>query len=98
MIRNSHHKVQRWLRVILAGPLTFLCAFFIMVGSTAYIPAGPAQLDNIVFPLMLFPALWAILFFYTSLTRRLGIAYLVVTILSAPHLGLIFYQLSVNAA
>lgn len=84
---------RRWARGILAGPLVFVCAFAVMCGASVWLPAGPARLDNIAIPLVLFPGIWAILFFYCYLTNNLGRAYAVVLLLLCTHLALIAWQL-----
>ena len=60
-----------------------------MSGGALWVPDGPAQIDNIVLPIVLFPAIWALLFFYASLDRRLGRAYTVVLGLGLLHALLI---------
>jgi len=78
-----------WPRVLLAGPLSFLAALCVMAGGSRWIPAGAAQIDHLVLPMVLFPAIWAGLFFYTSLSRHLARAYAVVLGLSAVSAALV---------
>lgn len=78
-----------WSRLALAGPVAFICAALVMCGGALWLPKGPAQIDNIIVPIVLFPAIWAALFFYTCLDRRLGRAWGVVGALSAAHIALI---------
>ncbi len=80
---------RRWPRWLLAGPLVFVVAGLVMSGGALWVPDGPAQIDNIVLPIVLFPAIWALLFFYASLDRRLGRAYTVVLGLGLFHALLI---------
>jgi hypothetical protein len=76
-------------RLLLAGPVVFVCAALVMCGGALWLPKGPAQIDNIVLPIVLFPAIWALLFFYASLDRRLGRAWGVVGTLALAHGALI---------
>ncbi|HEY0974159.1 MAG TPA: hypothetical protein VGE57_06670 [Solimonas sp.] len=78
-----------WWRVVLAGPLVFICAALVMSGGALWLPKGPAQIDNIVLPIVLFPAIWAAFFFYACLDRRLGRAYAVIGGLSLLHVAMI---------
>lgn len=79
---------RAWARGVLAGPLAFLTAGVIMAGGTAWLPRGAAQIDNIALPIGFFPLIWAAVFFYTSLDRRLGRAYLVTFALLLVNAGL----------
>ncbi|MEM7079047.1 MAG: hypothetical protein AAF513_10505 [Pseudomonadota bacterium] len=56
-----------WPRVLLAGPWTLLVAIIVMAGMATWLPPGPAQVDNMILPLVLFPLIWAVLFFAASL-------------------------------
>lgn len=71
--------------MLLAGPLAFACAALVMCGAALWVPRGPAQIDNIVLPIVLFPALWAGIFFYSCLDRRLARAYATVGLLCVVH-------------
>ncbi len=89
----STERRRLWSRVVLAGPVVFLCAALVMSGGALWLPKGPAQIDNIVVPIVLFPAIWAALFFYACLDRRLGRAWAVIGALSAVHVGMIALHL-----
>jgi hypothetical protein len=67
-----------WPRVVLAGPIAFIAAGLIMGGGALWLPEGAAKIDNLVLPIVLFPAIWSLVFFYACLDRRIGRAYLVV--------------------
>jgi hypothetical protein len=84
--RTDHRR--RW-RIVLAGPIVFVCAALVMCGGALWLPKGPAQIDNIVLPIVLLPAIWALLFFYACLDRRLGRAWGVVGTLALAHAVLI---------
>jgi hypothetical protein len=62
---------RRWSRGLLAGPVAFITSAAVMTGAALWVPKGAAHIDNIVLPIVLFPAIWAALFFYTCLDRRL---------------------------
>ena len=80
---------RAWLRGVLAGPLAFVAATLLMLGSTVWLPSGAAQIDNLVLPIVLFPLIWTALFLYALLAERLGRAYIVVTVLCVVHAALI---------
>lgn len=74
-----------WSRVALAGPVVFVCAALVMCGGALWLPKGPAQINNIVLPIVLFPGIWAALFFYACLDRHLVRAWAVMGALSLLH-------------
>ncbi|MEM7529880.1 MAG: hypothetical protein AAF416_19845 [Pseudomonadota bacterium] len=56
--------LMRW---ILAGPITAILAVLLTAAMPLWLPEGAAGVDHIVFPIVLFPATWALLFFYAVL-------------------------------
>lgn len=84
----------RWPRIFLVGPLVFLSAFLAVCGASVYLPAGPARIDNVAIPLVLFPAIWALLFFYSYLDSRLIRAYTVVLLVLGANLALVLLHIS----
>lgn len=78
-----------WSRVVLAGPVVFVCAVLVMAGGAFWLPRGAAEIDNLVLPVVLFPAIWAALFFYACLDRRLARAWTVIGALFVSHAALI---------
>lgn len=78
-----------WSRFALAGPVTFLCAALVMCGGALWLPKGTAQIDNLVMPIVLFPAIWAALFFYAYLDRSLARGWAVIGGLSLLHASII---------
>ena len=56
---------------LLAGPVCFAASAAAMAGGVLWIPKGVAQIDNLVLPMVLFPAIWAVVFFYDCLDRNL---------------------------
>ena len=68
--RNSRwHTVAR---VTLAGPITILLSAMTFAGMPLWLPRGAAGIDHIILPLILLPAVWAILFFHAVLDRSLA--------------------------
>lgn len=59
---------MRWL---LCGPVSFLVAAALMAALPVMLPQGEAGIDHLVFPILLFPGLWALVFFYACLERDL---------------------------
>lgn len=60
--------IGRWL---LAGPLAIVTAIVVMAAAPLFLPVGRAGIDNLVFPILLFPAFWAVAFFYAVLESNL---------------------------
>ncbi|WP_348675465.1 hypothetical protein [uncultured Abyssibacter sp.] len=87
-------RLRAWMRGVLAGPLAFIASWILMAGAALYLPKGAAGIDNMVFPVVLFPLIWALLFLYSLLDRRLLRAYGVVMLLLAVHGGLIARHLA----
>ena len=79
--------VSRWA---LAGPLALLAAIVGMAGSAVWVPAGPATVNNIALPLVLFPAYWAIAFFYALMEQNQMRAWFVLSVFIAGNVGFIF--------
>jgi hypothetical protein len=75
-------------RFWLAGPLTLLASYALMAGMPAWLPSGAAGINHLAFPLILFPALWAVLFFYCCLAENLRRVTLVLTVITIVNLGL----------
>ncbi|MFO7483772.1 hypothetical protein [Oceanibaculum nanhaiense] len=75
---------SRWLtarqaRWLLGGPMAVLIAILAMGAMPLWFPTGAAGVDHLIFPLILFPALWAAPFFYAILAENLRRAALVLT-------------------
>ncbi len=63
-------RARVFARWIVAGPLTLACSVLVMAGMSVWFPAGAAGINHIAFPLILFPAIWAALFFYAVLAQK----------------------------
>lgn len=88
MASKSSQTVSRWL---LAGPVTLILAVLIMAASPVWLPAGKGGVDNLALPIILFPLLWAIPFFYSLLEEKLVRAWVVLLSLAALN-GVIVYS------
>ncbi len=84
---------RAWLRGLLAGPLSFVCAVLVMSGGALWLPGGKAGIDNLVLPIGLFPLIWTLLFLYSLIDPRLGRAYAVVGGLLLLHGAMIALHL-----
>lgn len=82
------------LRGVLIGPLALIAACLAMAGSSLWIPAGTAQVNNLVLPVVLFPLLWAGLFLYACLDKRLKRAYVVMATIIAANAALLAWHLT----
>lgn len=54
-------------RFWLSGPATLLVSIMFMLAMAVWYPPGAGKVNNIMMPQVLFPLIWAILFFYTYL-------------------------------
>ena len=80
----------RLVRWILGGPVAIVATLLIMMGMASWWPEGAARVDNIVMPIVLFPLIWAAVFFYALLEDTLPRAVVVMVALIAGHLALVF--------
>jgi hypothetical protein len=85
MVPPSTSAARRWARVILAGPLVLLSSLGIMGGASLWLPPGDGGVNDIVLPILLYPAVWTGLFFYACFEQRLGRGYAIVGGLAALH-------------
>ncbi|WP_373476541.1 hypothetical protein [Sphingorhabdus sp.] len=58
------------LRWITAGPLAIIAAVLTMASTPLWLPKGAAGVDHMILPIILFPAFWAIFFFYALIEAR----------------------------
>ncbi|MEM7097695.1 MAG: hypothetical protein AAF541_05495 [Pseudomonadota bacterium] len=94
---SEARKASSWPRVLLAGPWTLVAALIVMAGMATWLPAGAAQVDNLILPLVLFPLIWAILFFAACLDPDLRRATLISLGITGAHIVmLVFHFLSVG--
>lgn len=86
--RRSNRLLLFW-RFMLAGPLVFVCSVAVMGGAAVLIPPGPATINHVAIPLVLFPGVWALLFFYACLETRLSRCSAALLLLVVANGGLI---------
>ena len=60
--------LTRWL---LAGPGALLAALATLMAMPLWVPPGAAGVNDIAFPIILTPLLWAVPFFYAVLEENL---------------------------
>lgn len=72
----------RWL---LAGPVALGAAVLVMAAMPLWLPRGAGGIDHLAFPLILFPAVWGVLFFYALLAENLARATLVLLAVLAAN-------------
>lgn len=61
---RARPQLARWL---LAGPGALLAGLATMAAMPVWFPPGQAGINNIAFPIILTPLLWAVPFFYALL-------------------------------
>lgn len=54
-------------RFWLAGPVALLVSIFFMASMSLWLPEGEAGINQLVVPVVLFPMIWAVAFFYPLL-------------------------------
>ena len=75
-----------WLRALLAGPCALALTALIMAVMPFWVPKGAGGVDHIAFPLFFMPAIWASIFFYALLDRRLSRAVIIMAAVAVIHL------------
>ncbi len=65
---NAKPRLTRWL---LAGPAALITSVLGMAAMPFWVPAGAGDVNHIVFPILLFPGIWALAFFYACLDESL---------------------------
>ena len=61
-------RLTRWL---LAGPGAVAASLLFAMAMPIWLPKGAAGVDNIVFPLILVPLIWAVVFVYACVEESL---------------------------
>lgn len=80
---------QRWARILLAGPGAILVTLTLLAGMPLWLPGGAAGIDNLAFPLVFAPLIWAMLFFHACLDRKIARVALVAAALFLVHGGMV---------
>lgn len=76
-------------RFWLAGPATLIVSIFIMASMSLWLPKGQADIDHLVFPVILFPLIWASVFFYVVLEKSVQRAGLILALLLVSNGGIV---------
>ena len=71
---RAHPVAVRWL---LAGPGALAVGIATLMAMPLWLPAGAAGINDVAFPILLTPLLWAVPFFYACLEEDLVRATLV---------------------
>lgn len=79
MINKIIPTVKKYLpaRFWLAGPLAMVLSIVIMASSPVWLPHNSQHLYHMVFPVLLFPLIWGVCFFYPLLENNIKRAFLV---------------------
>lgn len=81
---------------MLAGPGAIVVTLSLLAGMPLWLPGGAAGIDNLAFPLVLAPLIWAMLFFHACLDRNLARVALVAGVLLLSHGGLVAARILSN--
>lgn len=79
-------------RFWLTGPFTLLVSLLFMLAMAAWFPAGAGNINNIIMPLVMFPLIWSVLFFYTYLTNNLRQAWWLLLTLFIVNSAILTFQ------
>ena len=86
MTASRSRLIGRW---VLGGPVALIAAVTTMASTPLWFPKGAAQVDHLVFAIILFPAYWAAAFFYVVMDRSVWRAALVTGAVIALNAALI---------
>lgn len=76
---------------MLAGPGAIVVTLTLLAGMPLWLPGGAAGIDNLAFPLVFAPLVWAMLFFHACLDRNIARVALVAAALFLAHGGMVAY-------
>ncbi|MEO1188749.1 MAG: hypothetical protein AAFW60_06730 [Pseudomonadota bacterium] len=82
---------MRWL---LPGPGAVILSVATMAAMPLFLPQGNAGIDHLVFPLILLPAIWAVIFFYVVLEENMVRATAILAVLFVFNAAVIGLALS----
>lgn len=82
---THNRRLKMAARIMFAGPAAALLSAMIFAGMPLWLPRGAAGIDHIVLPLLLLPAVWAVLFFHAVLDRSLMRVALVALVIGTAH-------------
>lgn len=86
MSASSKSKLTRFrylwsARFWLVSVAALLVSIVVMAAMSLWLPSGAANIDNLVIPVVLFPIIWAVVFFYALMDASLKRASLVLLFL-----------------
>lgn len=95
ILTKIKHGFSKYLpaRFWLAGPLALILSIVIMAASPLWLPHQQDHLYHMVFPVILFPLIWSICFFYPLLETSLKRATLVMSSMLVLNIALIVFSL-----
>ncbi len=79
-------------RFWLSGPATLIVSLEVMLAMAVWFPPGIGNVNNIMMPLVMFPLIWSVLFFYTYLTQSMLTAWWVLSALVAGNSAILAYK------
>jgi hypothetical protein len=82
-------RCQTVARITLAGPVVLLLSALVFAGMPLWLPRGAAGIDHIILPLILLPAVWAVLFFHAVLDRSLARVAIVALVIGAANTAML---------
>lgn len=85
-------------RVMLAGPVAAGLTLLVLAGMPLWLPKGAGGVDNLIWPLVILPGIWAILFFHAVLDRSLLRVALVALLLGGLNTVMLTRHLSAAAS
>ena len=80
--------IARW---IFAGPVAVGLSLLIFAVMPLWFPKGVGGVDHLAIPMLLLPAIWALLFFHAVLDRRIARIMAIAIALTALH-GVVLYN------
>ena len=70
-------------RIVLGGPIALIVAILAMAGTPFWFPKGAAQVDHLVFAILLFPVYWSVGLLYVILDERIWRAAVIMSVVAA---------------
>ncbi|MDX2307106.1 MAG: hypothetical protein NW216_02590 [Hyphomicrobium sp.] len=82
-------------RALVAGPLALAAAVTTLAAMPHYVPAGAGRIDNLVLPVIAFPLVWSISFFYACLADDVPRAAKTLAVVTVAQLAVIAVSLAI---
>lgn len=84
-------------RTLVAGPLALMAAVVTIAAMPHWVPEGAGRIDNLVLPVIAFPLIWAVAFFYACLADNIPRAAKVLTAVAAVQVAIIALSLGLSS-